>query len=537
MKINLKKRQTIIFGVIFLITAVLLGNFFNKSHDKFNYEEAKKADISQEVSVSGNIKKGDNLGLNFSLSGKINKIYVKAGDAVEEGQKLAELDSSSLYIQLQSAAAQLKTAQAGMEKLLAGASQEDIVLAQKALQNADSSFQSARQKYYDTQDSAVLTLNNLYKSSLSSLADANMAAYNALNFLQSNVYLADSRDLAEVRDEIEKFKKDYQEGESFLVKAQTSGKESEIDLAVEKIKKTLESGRDSSAKIRAFWDLRSSATAAQKASLDTHQSLINASLLSAVTVQNNIALTQNTNQSNINVAFAAVIAAQGQQDIARENLNKLLAGPRKEDIDLAQAQIDQASSQASLLNYQIRETIIKAPIKGKISQINKKQGEQIQGFSGQDFIILIPKEPFQIEVNIPEVDIAKVNIEDSCRIDLDAFSEKQFFGKVIKIDPAETIIAGVIYYKTTISLDTEDEKIKPGMTANVVIVTEFKENVLTVPQRAIFEKQGKKMVRIVNGKSFDEIEVQTGLKGVQGEVEIISGLKQGDKVVTFLKAE
>jgi len=73
------------------------------------------------------------------------------------------------------------------------------------------------------------------------------------------------------------------------------------------------------------------------------------------------------------------------------------------------------------------------------------------------------------------------------------------------------------------------------MTANVIVVTESKENVLTIPQRAIFEKDGKKFVRIVEGDNLKEIEIQVGLKGVQGEVEIISGLKEGDKVVTFLK--
>jgi HlyD family secretion protein len=141
-----------------------------------------------------------------------------------------------------------------------------------------------------------------------------------------------------------------------------------------------------------------------------------------------------------------------------------------------------------------------------------------------------------VEINIPEVDIGQVSLEDYCRIDLDAFIDEQFSGKVIKIDPAETIIAGVVYYKTTISLNSDDQKIRPGMTANVIVVTESKESVLTVPQRAIFEKEGKKFVRIIEGENLKEIEVQTGLKGVRGEIEIISGLKEGDKVVTFLKA-
>ena len=538
MKIKIGKKKIAIAVAIIAILSIFAAYrlFFAKKQETFNYEEVKKTNVSQEVSVSGKIKKGEDLGLNFNTSGKLKQIYVKVGDDVEEGQKLAELDSSQLFIQLQSANAQLKTAKIGSEKLLAGASQEDIVLTRTAFQNTQSSYQSAQQKYIDTKNLADTTLGNLYRSSLNSLADSILEVYNSLIFLQGSLYTADSRDLVAARAEIEKVDQYYQDGKKYLEQAQVSSTAANIDLAVEKTKEALEVSRDSSAKIRNFWETRSSATAAQKTSLDTHQGYLNVSLSGVVSIQNNIALAKNTNQSNIDTAWSAVILAQGQMDIAQENLNKLLASPRQEDIDLAEAQVAQAQAQANLLSHQINESTIKSPVKGEISQISKKEGEQIQGaMASQDFIVLIPKEPFQVEVNIPEVDIGQVSLEDLCRIDLDAFSEEQFSGKVIKIDPAETVIAGVVYYKTIISLNSEDPKIRPGMTANVIVVTESKENVLTIPQRAIFEKDGKKFVRIVEGENLKEIEIQSGLKGVQGEVEIISGLKEGDKVVTFLK--
>jgi RND family efflux transporter MFP subunit len=536
MKMKPGKKQIIIAVIAVLSIFAIYQLFFVKKQESFNYEEVKKNNISQEVSVSGKVKKGEDLGLNFNTSGRLKKVYVKVGDEVEEGQKLAELDSSQLFIQFQSANAQLKTAQISLEKLLTGAGQEDIILARTALQNAQFSYQSYQQKYIDAENLAGTTLDNLYKSSLSSLADLNLGIYNTINFLQANLYVADSRDLLEARTEVEKIDLYYQEGKNYLAQAQTSSTADNIDLAVEKIKKTLEISRDSSSKIRSFWETRSSATAAQKTSLDTYQGDLNTSLSSIVSIQNNIALAKSTNQSSINTAWAAVVSAEGQMNVAQENLDKLLASPRQEDIDLAKAQVSQAQAQANILSHQINESAIKSPVKGKIAQINKKEGEQIQGaIASQDFIVLIPKEPFQVEINIPEVDIGQVKLEDVCRIDLDAFSEEQFSGKVIKIDPAETVIAGVVYYKTTISLDSDDQKIRPGMTANVIVVIESKENVLAVPQRAVFEKNGKKFVRIVEGENLKEIEVQTGLKGVQGEVEIISGLKEGDKVVTFLK--
>ena len=106
---------------------------------------------------------------------------------------------------------------------------------------------------------------------------------------------------------------------------------------------------------------------------------------------------------------------------------------------------------------------------------------------------------------------------------------------MIKIEPAETIIQGVVYYKVTVGFDEPDERMKSGMTANVDIITETKENVLAVPQGAVLAKDGQKMVRILEGKDIKEVKVETGIRGSRGEIEILSGLKKGDRVITFIK--
>jgi len=131
--------------------------------------------------------------------------------------------------------------------------------------------------------------------------------------------------------------------------------------------------------------------------------------------------------------------------------------------------------------------------------------------------------------------VGKVSQQDPTEITLDAFPDYKFLGKVIKIDPAETIIQGVVYYKVTVGFDEPDKRMKSGMTANVDIITETKENVLAVPQGAVLAKDGQKMVRILEGKDIKEVKVETGIRGSRGEIEILSGLKKGDRVITFIK--
>jgi HlyD family secretion protein/macrolide-specific efflux system membrane fusion protein len=81
-------------------------------------------------------------------------------------------------------------------------------------------------------------------------------------------------------------------------------------------------------------------------------------------------------------------------------------------------------------------------------------------------------------------------------------------------------------------------EIKPGMTANTVIETAKKENVLKIPSRAVLMEKNASYVRVLkNAKTaaFEKRPVQTGLRNSDGEIEILSGLKEGEIVITFIK--
>jgi len=112
-----------------------------------------------------------------------------------------------------------------------------------------------------------------------------------------------------------------------------------------------------------------------------------------------------------------------------------------------------------------------------------------------------------------------------------AFPDQSFAGKVLSIDPAEKIVDGVVYYEIVITFESVPEGIKPGMTADLTIKTALKENVLTVPEDAILEKDGKTVVETLEDGLVKEKEVTVGLKGTGDMVEIISGLEGGEKVI------
>ncbi len=193
-----------------------------------------------------------------------------------------------------------------------------------------------------------------------------------------------------------------------------------------------------------------------------------------------------------------------------------------------------ARARAIVANYeaQLSKTIIRSPLSGVVTAKDVKVGEIVSPSTAA--VSVISRAAFETETNIPEADVSKVHVNDEASITLDAYGRDVIFpAKVVSVEPAETIVDGVATYKAKLHFTKEDDRIKSGMTANIIIKGDHRDNVLTVPQRAVIRKDGKKMVRMVVDGAAKEIEVETGLRGSTGEIEIISGIKEDDAVIVF----
>ena len=173
-----------------------------------------------------------------------------------------------------------------------------------------------------------------------------------------------------------------------------------------------------------------------------------------------------------------------------------------------------------------------------LARLNMEVGENI---TAQVQVAKIVSSALSVDVDISESDVAKVSVSDEVFVTLDAFGDDRVLqGTVVSVEPSETEVSGVIYYTTHIAFSNAQvmDDVRPGMTANINIITETKKDVLVIPQRAVLEQEGKKIVRVVKEVAagvFEEREVTTGLRGDEGKIEIISGLSEGENIVTFLK--
>ena len=543
--------------VFILVLGIVIGGYkyFSKSEElPYNWALVEKGNIVQKVSATGQVIPAKKIDLQFEIQGKIKDIKAMVGEKVETGDVLAVLDTSELNTQVLEAEAARDVAKAKLDQVLVGVSEEEIKVYETAVENAEIALSNARvalknaeQNLVDVKIDAQNDLDQAYQDSLNTLDDSYLKLYNAFNTadsIQRTYFDTNDQEGIKVRENKKyKIEEPMVRAKSYLDIAKDNPINGNIDTALLEMKDALNKASGALAIIRNICEepvYRNTVSATDKTSLDTQRININTALTNIVNSQQTIASTKLTNKSNINTAQSsldtsqnALNTAEGNLKSAQDKLAQIKAPSRKSDIELAQAQLSQTEAALSRAKQQLAKAILVAPYSGTITNIEKEEGEMAK--LGESIISIISFNKFQVEVDIPEADVGKVSQQDPTEITLDAFPDYKFLGKVIKIDPAETIIQGVVYYKVTVGFDEPDKRMKSGMTANVDIITETKENVLAVPQGAVLAKDGQKIVRILEGKDIKEVKVETGIRGSRGEIEILSGLKEGDRVITFIK--
>ncbi len=527
--------------ITLMVLVVLVGwgvysYFTGTNKPSFELTTVKKGDISQEVSVTGRVQPAQSVDLAFERGGKVARLNAAIGDKVVAGQILAVLNNADLAAQVDQAEASSAKEQITLDEMKKGTRPEELRIAATAVANAQIDLRNVENK-------AETDLNNYYDDVKDILNDAYIKADDAVNkqtdelfnndnsldpklsFYSSGQATSDAEWKRRVAGgEITQFKQEL----DALVSSQAA-----LDLALLEGEGHLDKISDflNSAGIAVNESSGLSATnlANYKAYVNVGRANVNTALKSISAQIQSIAAQKNTNQSNISTAQNSLAAAQDELKLQQ-------AGSTPEEILAQQAQVQYAKANVDNARAALSKTFIFSPISGVITRQDVKVGEIMA--QNTTIISVMSLTRFEIEANIPEADIAKVKIGDSAAITLDAYGNDVVFdAKVIRIDPAEIIIDGVATYKTTFQFLREDERVKSGMTANIDILTAKKSGVLVIPQRAITQQGNEQFVQISLGQNkFETRKVVVGLRGFDGNAEIISGLNENDQIVSIGQA-
>ncbi len=509
----IKKPIVIISLAIVIVFGAVAFSYFGKNKkNNYNFSVATKGEIIQQVSATGSVKAKVKADLAFEKSGRIRNIYADVGDHVRAGDVLIALDNQDLRAQLQEQEASLSVQNAKLEELKAGTRPEDIAGAEAEVSNSEKSLKDVYQTaIIAAQKSAIVG-----KNSILVLTDIQAAHFSNNNQEFANISDAKASAIEELlgAENAGKWTNDSisnLSGGTFglIQNAISDYSQTKIDTALLKTTSALQKIKDALGIVPTSF-----LTSAEKTNLIAEKGNINTEINTTV-----------ANQSTITTAQNNLVTAKSDMNIKK-------AGARPEQISAQEAQVQQASAQVENAKAQLAKTILVSPVTGVVTRIDIAAGEI--AIASQVIVGVVSENNFEIETNVPEADIAKISIGNSAQVTLDAYGNDVVFrANVTAIDLAETIVEGVSTYKTTLQFEIQDNRVKPGMTANIDILTAKKANVIVIPQVAVTSSDGQKTVKILDGSQIKKVAVKTGLRGSDGNIEITDGVKEGDKVITY----
>jgi multidrug resistance efflux pump len=191
--------------------------------------------------------------------------------------------------------------------------------------------------------------------------------------------------------------------------------------------------------------------------------------------------------SQANSDVSSIVSAQNSILSSKNSLDTLVTGT--DDLDLQSALINLQQAERTYENYFVR-----APYDGIIGRI--PVNVYSQAGSGTTIATIVGQSKVA-SISLNEIDAAKVNVGQTVNITFDAIDEFNATGTVSVVDEIGTVSSGVVSYGIKIAVNTDDARIKPGMSVNTTIVTLQKDNVLVIPSGAIKKTGGESYVQVL----------------------------------------
>jgi HlyD family secretion protein len=172
---------------------------------------------------------------------------------------------------------------------------------------------------------------------------------------------------------------------------------------------------------------------------------------------------------------SAVRSAEAQLRVAEAMLTNAKAQVVQNEAALRQAQVD------------LDRTFIRAPVDGVVVGRNVDRGQTVAASLQAPTLFTIAQDlrNMQVDTNVDEADVGRVKLGQSVTFTVDSFPGRTFSGEVVQIRKAPLVVQNVVTYDVVVSAKNPDQRLLPGMTANVRIVIEQKDNVMQVPNAAL----------------------------------------------------
>jgi HlyD family secretion protein len=533
----------------------------------------QRGTVAATVSTTGSVVSNRQSKLAVQVAGRLVDVPVKLGDQVKAGQVLARVDPVPLQLKLQDAETALQTARVKLDQLKAGSRPEDVAAAEAAVA-------SAQAKLADVQAGAtpqdITAAQAAVDAAAANVRDA-QAKLDAVNAGSTPA------DISAAQNGVTTAQANLQKAQAALDTLKAGAKPEDIraqELAVEQAKNNLWSqqmSRDgtcgrghSSACDAANAAVASAESAVSQAQVKLQQlklppdpkdvaqkqADVDAATDALRNAQVKLAqVTAGPAAQDVQAAQSALDSAQANYRSAVAKLDLLKQGSKAadvqaaqsalvqaqqtlqlkkqpntvQDIQLAELQVKSAENAVAQAKLDLDNAALTAPYDGVVGAIAANVGEQVG--SGTQVLTIVDPKQTRVDVTVDESDIAKIAPGKTAQITFDALPEQRLTGKVIGIAPNATVTQGVATYAVSVSIDDATQPVPVGLTANVNIVTQQRDNTLFVPNRAIRRQGRNQVVDVLFPDGRRETRTITTGLGNDQVTEVTDGLSDGETVI------
>lgn len=564
---------------------------------RYVLSQVQSGTLTLSLSGSGQVSASSQVDLKSEVSGRALQISVKNGQEVKKGDLLVRLDAKDAYKSVRDAQINLQSAELSLQKLQQATDPNTIFSAENSLdqakndlsklllsqendlQNALDAKQSSQEDITKGYEDALSTLSNAFLDFPSSIADLYTILYsNEIGSVEPTVRgrdnvtaLFDSTDSDarqmkigilqnQVEDDYALLKEKYDKNFDAYKSTTRFSDEKTLDAVLKQTiemtklfaqtEKDLSNFLDTWVQYRTDANLKTfSQVTSYQATVSSAVSKINTHLSNLNSIANTIEQSKKSVVSNDRTITKMqhdqpleIISAEQSIKEKEASLIKLKAGTDVFDLRSAQLSVQQRRNALSDAQLTLSNYSIKAPFDASVASVTTKLGESVS--SASTLLTLVAKDRIAT-IAFNEIDVAKIKLGQKVTLSFDAIEGLTVTGEVADIDMLGTVSQGVVNYNVKIAFDTNDDRIKPGMSVSASIILDVRQNILMIPNAAVKNSSVGSYVEMIPNITSENAGGQTGVTSVisptQHTIEIglqndtmteVSGnIKEGDFVV------
>lgn len=443
---------------------------------------ATRRTSSNAITVSGTIEAIE-ADISSKVAGRIVAVLVDEGDDVKKGQKIAVLDDEELVAQVEQTQGNLKTAQARLADLLAGAREEQIRQARANYQKALADAKGAGDVYSTTSESYSKS-TELHGQLTAAEANYKAALYEwravaaRLDLVRQGPTKEEKdrlrADLDQARAQLAKAEKDYKRNEMLYKRGAIAAQQFDAALAERDAQRAAvdAAGARYEEALRGFRSEEKREAEARLAQADAKVTGARKALETAIELYRD----RLQSRQQMETARSSYRSANAQVQAAKAELDLLLAGYTKDAINAARGQVEQARGALAEAKSRLKDTSIIAPEDAVVTDKFRETGEFVT--SGSPIVRIAQLERVWLRVYAPLPSLGKIKVNQRAVVTTDTYAGKHYEGRVSSIsEEPEFTPKNVqteeervkLVYAIRIDLENRLRELKPGMPADAVI--------------------------------------------------------------------